>query len=107
MVSLGNTGLDVEKLFIYLSGMKKTLFILMAIALMAPSCKKCYTCQPMQYVNGSLYSTKPVDPSAFAPGEADVHDVCGSDKGSWQGKSIMDDTIANNHMQVIYQCYDK
>ena len=107
MVSLGNTGLDVEKLFIYLSGMKKTLFILMAIALLAPSCKKCYTCKAAQYVDGQRYGTGYVDPSGYPNGEADVKDVCGKDKNSVDGKITYDGYIGQSHYQLIYECMDK
>ncbi len=93
--------------FTYLSGMKRTLFMLMAIALMAPSCKKCYTCKAAIYSNGVRYGSGYADPASMPNGEADYHDVCGKDKDQWERRITFDDTIVSDRIQLIYECIEK
>jgi len=87
--------------------MKRTLLILAAIALLAQSCKKCYTCKAAIYNNGERYGTAYASPNVFPDGEADYHDVCGKDKNEWDGKISYDDSIGTIHYQLIYECLDK
>jgi len=103
MVSLGNTGLDVEKLFIYLSGMKKTLFILLAIALMAPSCKKCYTCST-KYYSDDIYQGY-AQPS-FLPGISGTKKFCDNDISKNEGQQVYSDSMAGHKVTLIYACSD-